>query len=762
MSIEACAERINRYFKTQTSKPLLVNVQNTNDMQELINYFDVEGNKIIYTSSFCHNDQLPNFEKILEKILCEKSNCFLSELTSFFRFYGEEKLKKILKNVLEATSQGHLVILTYQCEKQLKEIINADPRISGRIYFMGGEKSILPEIVFVSNNISEAALKNEFILDGIDKVAHEIENNDIPKVYVRTEKNADKFYDSLYSISAIDSAYKILLKKISFVVPIEENMGTKDNWDYLLSLVTKLNTDFSGICNNEFGNPQCLEVFLPDYFNYSENQKWLYFIALKNFYLKNDYLKEVINHTDTYDRFIKNIFSYILNFEPNSKDFSAFYKQRKKLLNSLNNPKDEVREFCGIAQHKEKNAIYYLTDNTIPEKEFVFKLIEKYFQNCSKDELERILSVVYPDLYKYLCDYNFGIPLLHEYFSLYKYSKVVNKVSPELEKMVEIQSVQRDYNRYLEPRTSKIDKLDTENSQIYFVDAMGVEYLSYILAKCNENNLMAKITFCCANLPSITSQNKEFVDYFEAKGLIVNQIKELDDIKHNGINNCDYTKTKLPIHLIRELEIIDEVLENIKLNLVQGICEKSIIISDHGASRMAVIREKENMWEMTSKGKHSGRCCPKSDADDICSDFITEENGFWVIANYDRFKGSRKANVEVHGGATLEEIVVPIIEITSKNNNIEISVAQKEITVSFRKQAEVKLYSNTKLKDVKVSVEGKYYEATPQDNNTYLVRMADLKKAKTYHLNVYSFDNLVAKDLEFTIKKESSQEKDLF
>ena len=37
----------------------------------------------------------------------------------------------------------------------------------------------------------------------------------------------------------------------------------------------------------------------------------------------------------------------------------------------------------------------------------------------------------------------------------------------------------------------------------------------------------------------------------------------------------------------------------------------------------------------------------------------------------DRFKGGRKANVEVHGGASLEEVAVPIIEITRKQTNIE-------------------------------------------------------------------------------------------
>ncbi len=68
--------------------------------------------------------------------------------------------------------------------------------------------------------------------------------------------------------------------------------------------------------------------------------------------------------------------------------------------------------------------------------------------------------------------------------------------------------------------------------------------------------------------------------------------------------------------------------------------------------------------------------------------------------HYDRFKGSRKANVEVHGGATLEEITVPIIEITYNPGKVEVHIlpvaetyvdfnATPEIEVSFRKKAAV-------------------------------------------------------------------------
>ena len=212
--------------------------------------------------------------------------------------------------------------------------------------------------------------------------------------------------------------------------------------------------------------------------------------------------------------------------------------------------------------------------------------------------------------------------------------------------------------------------------------------------------------------------------------------------------------------MIKELEIIDETLEIINLKLAQGVYEKAIMVSDHGASRLAVIHDTENMWEMESKGEHSGRCCPKTDAD-VQTPFATEEDGFWVLANYDRFRGGRKANVEVHGGATLEEVVVPIIEITKITDDIEVSILDKVITVSFRKKAAIRLFSKTKLKNVTVCVEGTFYEAQELDNNIYQVNMPQLKKAKRYTADVYTSNNLIASGLTFEVKKESSQEKDL-
>ena len=159
-----------------------------------------------------------------------------------------------------------------------------------------------------------------------------------------------------------------------------------------------------------------------------------------------------------------------------------------------------------------------------------------------------------------------------------------------------------------------IEGIDVTNAQTYFTDALGVEYLGYIMARCHALELMAKITVCRCELPSITSRNKEFWDVLSTEQFPIITVDKIDKIKHHGEEGYDYSRKdrKLPIHLIRELELIDELLKKVKTKLTNGDYQKAILIADHGASRLAVIHETENLWEMESKGEHSGRCCLKA------------------------------------------------------------------------------------------------------------------------------------------------------
>lgn len=754
MTLDSCKKKIERYLKKENVQPLIVNVNNELDLENLVSYFNIDGNFIVRASDFCKKDELPQLEMLQSEISSKVKNYFVLGVTTLLKFYGEETVKNFISEVLYMSTEGHVILVTYQCESMLSF---SDKRLSKNICLVDGENRVLPELIFVPK--SEFVPSNSCSVCGINNISNEIESTDNKKIFVITSKSKSMYPNSLLYIIDMNNPYEIIVKRDNELSSLDDTLGSTEQWSYLLSLYYTKSESFSKICNIEFGNCQCLEIVMPNYCNYDDNKKWLLFIALKMYGSKNNaYLDLVAKSCTSYSEFERQVYRNILSINYNDSDFTTLYKQRKVLLNDLKNPNKEVIDFCKVVAQKEKNAIYYLTDNTQHEKEHILFYLDKYYQNSSKNEIQDILRNIYPDLFSYLKDYKFEIPLLYEYFSLYTHSKVINKILPELYQLVLEQATSRDYN-LLEPRTVLVDKIDKENSKLYFMDAMGVEYLSYILDKCREKNLFANINICCANLPTITSKNKEFVAEFENSGCIVNCEQGLDKIKHHGVNDFDYSKNKYPYYLIRELQILDETLNKINLDL-QGKYDKIFMIADHGASRLAVINESENIWEMKSKGEHSGRCCPK-DETDICSDYVTEENGYWVLANYDRFKGGRKANVEVHGGATLEEVVVPIIEITRSIDDIEVSIVEKVIYVSYKKRASIKLFSKTKLHNVTVKIEDQYFKAEEQENNIYIVNMPNIKKAKKYYVDVFDNDNLIATGLDFKIKKEGSRERKL-
>ena len=309
-----------------------------------------------------------------------------------------------------------------------------------------------------------------------------------------------------------------------------------------------------------------------------------------------------------------------------------------------------------------------------------------------------------------------------------------------------------------------MDKLDVTNAHAFFFDALGVEFLGFIQEKCNEYDLSINVSCARCELPSLTCFNKEFVKVLGDKGCGVSDIKDLDEIKHHGEDNFDYEKEKLPIYLIKELEIIDGLLNKIRSDIYGGHYDKAIVIADHGASRLAVLHETENVWSMATSGEHSGRCCPQNEIDTQPDNAISEEN-FWILATYDRFKGSRKANVEVHGGASLEEVAIPIIEITQKKSNVEafITDASKVITLGAKEYATIKIYVGVKSNNISIKLDGKYFDANPtNDNYVYSIELPDYTKKGKYNFDIVNGSDVYATGQQFEIKKKGFSDNNLF
>ena len=761
MNLDDAKKRIQTYLKSQKAWPLIVDVQTRQDRNELINFFEIGENKFPDIESFCNKDGDIKLDELFAALSSNEGNTFITCLSGFLKLMGEAYAKAALKTIVTTSVSGHIVVITYQCRNYLRF---SDPRIAetGRVAVVDGDPDGAPDICFIDPALADAFPE---CYRGLQMIGAVAETCDRATAYIATTARKEAFPESVYPVSQLSNGYDILKDKDPRTTIVPQSFGTAEQWNYVLQKMGK-DGSWSSVIEEEFGSEGKLSQAIASYSKFDAMKRWLYYTALSICGAKdNEYLRMVLSASSNADNFIRTVFRCILAVDKSNPKFSALYDQRKTILKDFRDRLAEVTDYCNYLATKGEDAIYYLTDLTIPEKERVIAWLSSYGERYDTAQLIEILSTVYPDLAKYLSKYRYKNSLLDSYFEAYKYQKVINRILPSFEQTVDTQSKCMDFVSVLKPRSYVVDRLDTAGAKAYFFDALGVEYLGFIQEKCNEYGLSANITCARCDLPSITCYNKEFVETLRSKGCSVSDIKDLDEIKHHGEDSFDYEKEKTPIYLIRELEIIDELLKKIQAGIFNNTYAKIIILSDHGASRLAVLHETENIWSMATSGEHSGRCCPVSDLNAKPESAI-EENGFWVLANYDRFKGSRRANVEVHGGASLEEVAVPIIEITRKRTNVEalITDSSKVITLSAKEHAIIDIYVAVKSNDIGIRLDGNYFEAAPtSENYIYRVDLPAYTKKGVYSFDILNGNDVLASGQQFEIKKKGMAENiDLF
>ncbi len=161
----------------------------------------------------------------------------------------------------------------------------------------------------------------------------------------------------------------------------------------------------------------------------------------------------------------------------------------------------------------------------------------------------------------------------------------------------------------------------------------------------------------------------------------------------------------------------------------------------------------------TPKVNIPGRCCKAFSGYDL--PFATEENGYIVLADYGRFAGSRAANVEVHGGATLEEVVVPVITLSLKDNSIAIKMVEESVKADFKTGIVLTLYVNKNVhQPINVLFKGKMYAGTQVDTNHYRVSIPDIKRASTNMADVLLGEDLVSHIVIKAVGKSASMNDD--
>lgn len=761
-TMDQCFDRIEAYCQKEiTGHPLLVNTENAHDFQCLVKRMQLDGNKTcVFVHVYCGKG-LPQIDALFRDV--KKKGCFVViGLSSYVMLLGKKRAEELMARLQELSVAGHVIVLLSHMKEIRLSRMQQDQHLSYRVLLLEGDPTPLPSIYLASpeeNSFGQSVLPN------IQALLEKLEQYDPvggeTSFAVRTSLHKEVFSESMYSIRSSKGIYKELLRAFPVLKgDLEESWGTKEDWERFAQ-EWKECLSWGALAEKHFGIDAHFSAILEREYEQADTyETWLYWLLLKVQGASEDaYLSYALGKSRHWQDLWEHIFLSLSSLSFQMREFEKYCEGRKRLLEGQTIPATWVSEYQDAIAQKGRDAIWYLFAGTAWEEKMLFQCLADY--DYTKEEVMGVLKTHFPDLFAYMKSFTFTmhqkvperlVPLLTKYFDDYKWQKLMNHLTPDFKTQVNTLAEHRVYNQF-PIRSLALSQMKKENTMMYFVDALGVEYLSYISEKCKTYGLLLSIQVVHGELPSITSQNTEFMN----PGVI--NIKDLDEKKHES-QTYNYEKQKIPLHLVAELKAIDGVLQTIRDGLLTKEMKSAIIISDHGATRLAVLNDEEYGAEFIvgeSKGQHSGRCCQVEEDPGI--PFAAYENGYAVLANYMRFKGSRKADVEVHGGATLEETLVPLLQISLKPKDPMVEFQPALVQLRKKEVGELLLVTNFDMADPYIIVNGKIYRGKLDTHRRRaIIPLPDMKRTHDYMADIYDGDTLLKEQVAFHVKKEVAKD----
>ncbi len=761
-TMDQCFDRIEAYCQKEiTGHPLLVNTENAHDFQCLVKRMQLDGNKTcVFMHDYCGKG-LPQIDALFRDV--KKKGCFVViGLSSYVMLLGKKRAEELMARLQELSVAGHVIVLLSHMKEIRLSRMQQDQHLSYRVLLLEGDPTPLPSIYLAS---PEENSFGQLVLPNIQALLEKLEQYDPvggeTSFAVRTSLHKEVFSESMYSIRSSKGIYKELLRAFPVLKgDLEESWGTKEDWERFAQ-EWKECLSWGALAEKHFGIDAHFSAILEREYEQADTyETWLYWLLLKVQGASEDaYLSYALGKSRHWQDLWEHIFLSLSSLSFQMREFEKYCEGRKRLLEGQTIPATWVSEYQDAIAQKGRDAIWYLFTGTAWEEKMLFQCLADY--DYTKEEVMGVLKTHFPDLFAYMKSFTFTmhqkvperlVSLLTKYFDDYKWQKLMNHLTPDFKAQVNTLAEHRVYNQF-PIRSLALSQMKKENTMMYFVDALGVEYLSYISEKCKTYGLLLSIQVVHGELPSITSQNTEFMN----PGVI--NIKDLDEKKHES-QTYNYEKQKIPLHLVAELKAIDGVLQTIRDGLLTKEMKSAIIVSDHGATRLAVLNDEEYGAEFIvgeSKGQHSGRCCHVEEDPGI--PFAAYENGYAVLANYMRFKGSRKADVEVHGGATLEETLVPLLQISLKPKDPMVEFQPALVQLRKKEVGELLLVTNFDMADPYIIVNGKIYRGKLDTHRRRaIIPLPDMKRTHDYMADIYDGDTLLKEQVAFHVKKEVAKD----
>lgn len=711
-----------------------INVDSLAMWVEVKKYLLSLADETMHLSKFCERkDTTPNINRVSSALKKTKNAQFVTPLSEYLRIIPDQAepiIRKFIKADYQNNEDGKLRIyfLMYRMKSLFKTLPCDDPRTNDCIVLFETDEESDYKLTIVQKELNINLPGN--VIDGFKSYLEYWEANPDKPLILQTENaihfEKNHFFDD---VTVIVSSYDLIKYQYRLPSSVYEELGTTEYWNELVKVIVKEGSFNEACCTSLSINKYSASLF-SQWNRFSPFQQWLLWIWTRLQSCKS-YEVECSKTCNSPLEFADELYCGIIR-RIHDEDFNKQYKERKVLLSYMQTVPTQ-RFWSEINTLRSVDALSCLTCLTDIERKAIFDIISNFdFQE--RNIVLHKLKYVYPQLYYYLQnDIQPNIANLsseHEqYFYEYKWLKATDTITEDFVEKVKRIATEKGTSVFgMLSRNYYVTKHYDDHTSILFVDGMGIEYadyLAFLFSDLNEQQYSVTIEAGFCNLPSVTEINKDFMN---GRNTSEPPIRELDELKHS--NNVH------PESLIKQLSILDQ-LKNRVLGLLVGNTHKIIIVADHGTSRMAVKVRNSTFDNVVQKPKNVeiykyGRFCAGTQDE---SKFPTaiNYNEYLIFADYTRFIQNGAPIDEIHGGASLEEWIVPIVTIEkythSKPENIVITplstkykpeLGTKQVKVSFT-------ISGAKYDSVFVKVKGSTFKCVLEDNK-YFFKFAPSKE----------------------------------
>jgi len=316
-----------------------------------------------------------------------------------------------------------------------------------------------------------------------------------------------------------------------------------------------------------------------------------------------------------------------------------------------------IVEFIGQTKDLD-SALKFLNCGTTAERIELIRRASKFDLTVGLPEM---FALLYPTLADYLSAADYGLNDVTSYFNEYRKLKVNSSVTEGFVNKAYEFSVPHMFLT----REAILSELRTDDTALLVVDGMGAEYFPLLLAMARRRNMnLEAFAIASVKLPTSTGFNHIAWD----KGRVLDEIKNIDNIAHYGAvkhEKCSPEQNIEAVLWVFETEVFTRIAEGLSK------FSRIVVTADHGASRLAVLAHENGMsttlaWKVQPDDwRYSiapvGEAC-SADFEQVY--FPESQKDYWVIRGYHRLPKSGGKPNELHGGASLEERLVPVVVFT--------------------------------------------------------------------------------------------------